>query len=354
MWERTRQWWRRWTKAGQGLATVAAARREGWWPAAAALPDGFAGRKVLCVRRDRFGDAMVSVPFLDRLAASGAESWLWPGDGISRRLLGALGQRCVGDLDAARALRPDWLLFLQACRHLRASRYPERWAWLREVCEAFPGTPAAIVCWRRAEAMADVTALGKPWSGSDRIAELARFADALGLPPAESGLFAGWRAPLQTRRTGALVINLSAGAPGVEDRREVPIAFWAEVHARLRERVAATACVVLPGDEERRADFERSQAQGAFRGCTLKCEPDIVEVARWLARQRLLLSPETGMCHLARNLGLPMLVLSPARLVPYWYPAAPTTRVVCARELKDASLPETIAAAEGMLSSGVC
>lgn len=351
MFEGWRYWLKTRRKSGEHLDKLNSARSRGLWPAPTAKPANFKDVRVLCLRRDRFGDMLASLPLLARLRQAGAQVMVLTPCKTSRALLRALEVPCCDELGVAGAFVPEWLFFLQSCRHLRAERHPERWLWLEEMLTAFQGTPAAIPGWRVAEMMSVPTPIrAAPWAALDRFAELERFGDALGLPPLEGdGLVSDWLAAARPE-DGGLVINLSAGEPGVEDRREVSIDFWARLHEALQPEVSS--CVVLPGDTERIKGFLDAREAGQFRECELFCEQDIEKVARWLAGQRLLLSPETGLCHLARNLRLPRVVLSPPGLVPQWYTAARDIRTVCAKYLADASLEATIEAARSLLQSG--
>ncbi len=344
-----RYWLKTRRKSGQLFDNLGAARDAGIWPEARARPASFRGLKVLCARRDRFGDMLASMPLLARLRQAGAEVMVLSGCGTTRALLDALGVESSSEISEAGAFLPDWLFFLQTCRHLRAERHPERWEWLLELLGYFRGTPCAIPAWRKREMMSLHTSIRcAPWAALDRFAELERFGDALGLPPMQGdGLFSEWIAAARTSE-GGLAINLSAGVVGVEDRREIPIEFWARVHAALQPSVSS--CIVLPGDGERMQGFLDAREAGQFKNCELVCEPDIARVSRWLAQQRLLLSPETGLCHLARNLKIRRVVLSPPGLVPQWYTAAADVRTVCAKYLADVSLEETVEAARSLLS----
>jgi ADP-heptose:LPS heptosyltransferase len=162
---------------------------------------------------------------------------------------------------------------------------------------------------------------------------LDRFATKLSLPVAAVDLMAGLRT--RDRSDGCVVLNLSAGPPGDPDRvRDVPVSFWAEVARALRPH-ARVRCLVQPGDDTRREDYARLAAEGRFDGVGLECFEHVAETAAWLGRQRLLVSPETGVCHLARNLALPMVVLTPERQVPYWYEPGERLACVYAERLAD-------------------
>jgi hypothetical protein len=304
---------------------------------------------MLAVRRDHLGDAALSVPFLGRLLESGAEVRVLLTDGASRALLSRVGVRCVAELEELGDWKPDGILFLESCRHLRSQRHPERWSFVESVLSAFPGAACAIPSMRRAEAMSVFPgSYCTPLSGVTALSLLERFADGLGLPRERSPLLERWVADDAVRSSGCAVLNLSAGRGESGDRRAIPISFWAEV-AEALAGVVPLACIVQPGDDALRRDFEDLQRSGRLRDCPLFCFDDIADAAQWLGRQRVLASPETGLCHLARNLRLPMVVLTPRRQVPYWYPPGDDVRFVFAERLRDASPRHTAAAVRELL-----
>lgn len=274
---------------------------------------------------------MLSLPFLSRLAESGARIRILAVDALARRLLTAIGFECFADPEEARSWQPNAIMFLEPCRHLRATRHPERWRFVEEVLRVHPEVPVATPVMRSNEALSlHPGPYCTPFSGVTALSVLDRFADGLGLPKCERNLLDDWVVADPADRRG-VVLNLSAGPPGTEDKRTVALETWAEVADALDG--AATEVVVQPGDDVRRVEFEELQRQGRFRDVTAHCFDDIVEAARWLARKRLLVSPETGLCHLARNLAVPQVVLTPRRQVPYWYPPASNVRCVFAEDL---------------------
>jgi hypothetical protein len=58
------------------------------------------------------------------------------------------------------------------------------------------------------------------------------------------------------------------------------------------------------------------------------------------------------LCHLARNLALPMVVLTPPRKVPYFYPRAVDTRFVFATRLDQIAPRQAVEAARALLAQG--
>ena len=320
-------------------------RKEGPWPPPLAAPLRFASRRVLIARGDRFGDMMLSVPFLARVQAAGAQVCVLTPDPVSRALLLAAGVECVGKAVEAAEFEPWLVLFPTTSRNLRSRRHPERWEFVQQILGAFPDTPVVAPSMRRAEAFSFYAGpCVTPLSGYTALSLLDRFADRLGLPWAVAPPLERWMVGPAERARGAVVLNLSAGRPGESDRRHLPIAFWSEV-ARALSPVATVASIVQPGEPARRAQAE---ADPELSKGPVACFEDVAEAAAWLGRQRLLISPETGLCHLARNLSLPMAVLTPPRKVPFFYPPAPDARFVFAKSL-DAIAPRQAVEAAGEL-----
>jgi hypothetical protein len=339
-------WRRSWRRSFGYAEPIRRARARGLWPAAVPLPRSWKGRRVLVSRGDRFGDMMLTLGFLARARQSGADLRVLAADRLSRQLVSAAGIPCVGRAAALGDWRPEWVWLPEPCRHLRSLRHPERWSFVEEMLETFRGAAFAVPSMRRAEAMSVFPGpYCTPRSGLSAIGLLDRFADGLGLPPADRPLLRPWIAPPEQRRRGAIVLNLSAGRASESDRRDLPIGFWSEV-ADLLSGLAPLACIAQPGDEARRDEAASDPRLGKGE---VVCFDDVAEAAAWLGSQRLLLSPETGLCHLARNLGVPMVVLTPPRKVPYFYPPARTSRFVFAKSLRRILPGEVVAEALGML-----
>lgn len=302
--------------------------------------------RVLLARHDRFGDMMLTLPFLARLRASGADLRVLASDRLSRQLLSRAGVACVADAQELRGWMPQWVLFAEPSRHLRSRRHPERWAFVDALLDTFPGVPFAMPVMRRGEAMSFYPGpYCTPTSGLSAIHLLERFADGLGLPAAERPLLADWITDDATRRRGAIVLNLSAGRAGESDRRDLPVRFWSRVAEGLAH-LGPVACIVQPGDDQQREDAE---ADPLLAKGEIVCFEDVADAACWLGRQRLLLSPETGLCHLARNLDVPMVVLTPRRKIPYFYPLGPGSGFVFAKSLDRITPDEVVDAALPML-----
>jgi ADP-heptose:LPS heptosyltransferase len=342
--------WRRHLKRSFHYTNViAATRAKGIWPEARRGALEISGRRILAIRRDRLGDAMLSVPFLSRLLASGADVRVLLLDEASRALLGSAGVCCVGSVEELGDWRPEGALFLERCRHLRSELHPERWQFVEEMLRALQGVPCVIPTMRRAEAMSYFPgSYCTPFSGLTALSLLRLFADGLELPAGRGPLFEKWIAPDEVRAAGRVVFSLSAGVGGETGRRYIPLPLWEDIARRLAD-AAPLACMVAPGDDARREAFESLRRQGGLPDCELHCYSDITAATEWLGRQRLLVSPETGLCHLVRNLRLPMVVLTPERQIPYWYQRTDDTRYVFAELLRDVDAQDAATAIRELL-----
>lgn len=353
--QRLDAWRQNWRRSFGYLGAIRRTRARGLWPARAERPARWSGVRVLLARGDRFGDMMLTLPFVARILASGPDLRVLATDRLSRQLLERRGIRCHESLEALAASepaeaggwRPDWVFFAEPGRRLRSGRFPERWAFVEQMLTGFRGAHFAMPVMRRGEAMSLFTgSFCTPTSGFSALRLLDVFADGLGLARAERPLLDDWIASRDERRSAAVVVNLSAGKAGESDRRDLPAHFWSEVAEGLGDAVRI-ACIVQPGD-----DRVREQAEADPRlGKEIVCFDDVADAAIWLGRQRLLLSPETGLCHLARNLALPMVVLTPKRKVPYFYPIEPDTGFAFAKQLGDIAPGEVIAAAKALLAT---
>lgn len=339
-------WRQNWRRSFGYLGAIRRSKAQGLWPPRVEGPPDFEGLPVLLARGDRFGDMMLTVPFLARLVASRADLRVLATDRLSRQLLSKVGVDCVADAHGLDGWRPDWVLFAEPSRNLRSKRHPERWAFVDRMLADFRGAHFAMPVMRRGEAMSIFPgSFCTPTSGISAILLLELFADGLGLPPAERPLLHPWIRDDPTRRQGAVVLNLSAGRAGESDRRDLPIGFWSAVAEGLAER-APVACIVQPGDDRQREDAASDPRLGKGE---IACFEDVADAADWLGRQRLLLSPETGLCHLARNLEVPMVVLTPKRKIPYFYPLAPSSGFVFAKSLDVIAPQQVVEAALPML-----
>lgn len=123
-----------------------------------------------------------------------------------------------------------------------------------------------------------------------------------------------------------MVLNLSAGYPLQTGRRFLPISFWVELRQKLsKQEVVALA---QPGDEDRLREYHQESRALGLDGTVAKTRPGLWDLAGWLGRQGTLISPETGICHMARMLGLPTVVLTPRPLVPFWYRPSQNLKVI--------------------------
>lgn len=327
------------------MGTLRKTRRRGLWPPPIQAAPRFADSRVLVARNDRFGDMMLTLPFLSRVLASGARVSVLTPDKTASALVSAVGVPCIAKPAEAAAFAPDIALIPITCRTLRSRRHRERWEFVLELLATLRGTPVVVPAIRRAEALSLFTGpCVTPVSGYTALTVMDRFANGLGLPRAAAPLLERWtRAPAE-RMEGAVVLNLSSGRPGEAGRRDLPIAFWSRVAAALAPGLPV-ASIVQPGDDARRAEAESDPVLS--KGVV--CFEDIRVVADWLGRQRLLISPETGLCHLARNLGLPMVVLTPLRNVLYFYPRAPDVTLVSSMRLDELDDAPVAAAARRLL-----
>jgi hypothetical protein len=339
-------WRRELRKSFEYMGTLRKTRRRGPWPPRLRKPPRFASSRVLIARSDRFGDMMLTIPFIERVLAAGARVCVMTPDPASRTLLAAAGIECIAKPIEAVEFAPELVLLPTACRTLRSRRHRERWEFVMELFATLPGVPVVAPAMRRREALSFFAGpCVTPVSVHSALAILDRLADGLSLPRAAQPLLAPWIRPPADRARGAVVLNLSAGRAGESDRRDLPVAFWSQVAGALRP--ASIASIAQPGDEARRVEAESDPVLSQGEAV---CFEDVVEVTDWLGRQRLLVSPETGLCHLARNLGVPMVVLTSPRKVPYFYPRSPDTEFVFAMALAELAPTQVAEAARGLLA----
>ena len=152
-------------------------------------------------------------------------------------------------------------------------------------------------------------------------------ADWLQLPPLQGSR------PLAAYRQKAdrqIVFNLSVGPPGERGRRVLPTSFWADLRRRLKPETVLA--VTQPGDESRAEEFRQGCLQENL-SCSLAAPTtSLHDLASWLGRRGVLITPETGLCHLARMIGLPTIVMTPQRLMPFWYQPGSRLTVICYRK----------------------
>jgi hypothetical protein len=345
--ERLDDWRRQYRLSLEYMGTLRKHRRRGPWPPRLRAAPRFASTRVLVARGDRFGDMMLTVPFLSRVLAADAQLRVMTPDATSRSLLAAVDVGCVAKPGEAVDFAPEIVLLPTPCRTLRSRRHRERWEFVTEIFTTFPNTPVIAPALRRAEALSLFTGpCVTPVSGISALTILDRFANGLGLPREAPALLARWVSEPVERAGGALVFNLSAGRPGGSDRRDLPVSFWSQV-ARSLLPLAPIASIVQPGDEERLA---QAASDPVLSKGEVVCFEEVADAATWLGCQRMLISPDTGLCHLARNLALPMVVLTPPRLAPYFYPRSPDVERVLAMTLAELAPAQVVEAAGGLLA----
>lgn len=343
----TSGWFTHWQRSFDYMEVIARTRARGIWPERLRRCPPFS--KVLLVRRDRFGDMMTSLPFIGRALDSGASVKVLATDRVARDLLQSAGVDCVPDPSSLGGWMPEAVLFLERCRHLRSARHPERWQYVETTLRAFSGAHFVVPAMRSAESMSYFAGpYCRPFHGATALSLLERFADGLGFLDTARPLLRHLIADPAARAKGDVVFNLSAGAPGISDSRAIPAGFWADVAGHLPPSLPLS-CIFQPGDEARQRSFAEAGEAKKIRPFREVSFPDVADAAKWLGRQRLLVSPQTGLCHLARNLELPTVVLTPKHLAPYWYPKSPYLRRVFADRLADCSPLETAARAMELL-----
>ena len=291
---------------------------------------------------------MLSLPFLSRLLASGCKLFVYTESNPARQILADVGIECSCDLEDFRQGKPDLVLLLKPCRNYRAPRHPERWQRVEQLLAWFPGTPFVIPSVHPNEAMSlyiDVYG-NNPLTATDAFTFLERFGDGLDLPAVGKNLLAEYALEDRSASRG-IAINLSAGTGSRSDRRYVPTELWVQFVERLRSDIdAPVSFVLLAEDTKRRREIESEPIAKRLQGVEIASPPTIIETARWLARRRLLVSPDTGLCHLARALNIPLVTAVPAKLIPYWYPRDTCQETVPTKFGEDLDVPHLLSATQ--------
>lgn len=345
-----REWRKARRQARQHLDVIEATREKGLWPPRLDGPPELEGKTVFLVRYDRFGDMMLTLPFLARLRAAGCQFEVYTESASARDLLVDAGVRVTCDIDELRGGRPDLVLLPKPCRNFRAPRHPERWRRIEGLLESFPETPFVVPSVYPNEAMSRFVGVygANPFAPCDALTFLERFADGLGLPTSGRDLLASYR-PEDSPR--GIALNLTAGTGDPEDRRYIPTELWARFVERFRnESDERLSFVLLPEDESRRREVESHRFRERFDDVAVESPATIVDTAHWLAERRLLVSPDTGLCHLARALDVPLAAAVPAKLLPYWYPPSPRQATVPTKFGRDLDVERLVQAALRLLA----
>lgn len=321
------------------------------WPAPISELGEWKGKKVLIIRRDHLGDMCLSLSFLSRLKAAGAQFKVLATDRWSRELLSTVSVQTYEYLEDAVNWKPEWVIFLEFSRHLRATRHPERWAFVEKVLNDFPYTPILMPSMRKAEAMSYFPgSYAKPFQAVTAEGLLENFGNHLGLPDFNQleSLVRPYFDRSTSRSNGKVVINLSAGQIGVRDHRWVPISVWENVLSQLPEDIEV-AFISTPQDSQRRREMQNAVESKGFQNVEFFSQ-DLEGAFNWLTQQRMLVSPETGLCHFAAQINLPRVVLTGENLVPYWYPPKKELRCVFAKDLKDIPIDGVVSQVNSLLS----
>lgn len=344
--DRPLRWLKEWRNCRRHLGIIERTRARGAWPPSLSNPPEWSGTRVLVARNDFFGDSILTLPFLARLQEAAEEVRFLTPDRVSRELFGHLDLDVIADRQELGDWKPDVIVFPKPCRQLRSPRLGHHlWDFVDDLLDHHPGTPCLIPSMHRSESMSlHVPVYGSPFSGWDAIRVLERFADGLGLPRSSRDLLAPIRRNAAADER-SIVLNLTAGTGDPDGRRFIPLELWRRFHAAIRED-GDVSLIVLPSDERRRQELE----DAGWDDVPVFCEPDINRVARWIASRQLLISPETALCHLARSLDVPTVVLSPANKLPYWYPPRSDQRTVCAKYLADLDVEAMVTATRELLA----
>lgn len=281
--------------------------------------------KILFARGDRLGDWMNSLPFLVRLRAAGRQVVLVVREEPVRVFLSNLGFKSIGQAQDLNGWRPDLVLTGESARHLRSPRHPDRWAFLERLMRMSGQAPMVSPCvWRSEAGPVFPGSYAPPGKQITATSLTDSLGDWLELPPA-----AGCR-PLAGYRQKAdrqIVFNLSAGRPGERGRRFLPISFWIELR-RILEAESVVA-VSQPGDEDRVEEFRQGCLRDNLSCSVARARTSLHDLASWLGQRGILITPETGLCHLAREIELPTIVMTPRRLMPFWYQPGSRLKVIC-------------------------
>ncbi|HYD51438.1 MAG TPA: glycosyltransferase family 9 protein [Gemmatimonadaceae bacterium] len=317
--------------------------------------------RVLVVRHDRIGDAVVTSPLLSLLhaalphaeidvLASPANHAVFAGDPrIARVFVNDHGPRTLPHLvRRLRARRYDAVFSVIFGRGLRegvlaslvstSATYrisvhrPARYAGLFSVTFRAPRSRvhmAERLLWVAERALALPPTL--------RPASLARYPLALPEDPA-----AGARAEALLARLGLprfALVNLWAAEPW----REWPVAHLAGVVRLLRERGHAIPLLLLPPPGK---EIEAAVAASACDGDARVAPPsrDLADLIALVRRAEIVLTPDTGVVHVASACDRPVVALYSTRTVDIecWTPVGVPHRMIVAPEGQPVSaIPES-------------
>lgn len=265
-------------------------------------------REVLVLRALGVGDLLTAVPALRGLRAAHPAARLTLAAPAALTRLALLTGAVDRVVDAAPlAPLPRQVHGADLAVNLHG-RGPQSTALLRDT------GPRRLVAW------APDGAAGPAWRDDEH--EVARWCRLLaegGIPADPTDLRLA-RPDVAAPMAGAVVVHPGAALPS----RRWPATRWGEVARALS--TSGVPVVVTGGPDEVGLAREVAERAGLTGGAVLAGRTGLLELAALIADARLLVSPDTGVAHLATALGTPSVVLFGPASPALWGPPAGRAR----------------------------